>query len=191
MLDQPSPPPSDSIGCGFAGCLGGLALGLVGGGLLLFLISLVSALSAPIPVLDPSLTGPDIRIAVTEDFLNRQVGQTTDGAASIDILPGNQVRFIISTNLDLLGASSPVEIIGLLQLQAAANTVMVSLIDTQVSGVALPPGMGDLLNEDIAVINQDIAAATAELSSQLGAPITVTGVTTDDRQIQLEVRQGP
>jgi hypothetical protein len=143
------------------------------------------------PALAPASVGPDLRILLTEDFLNRQVGQTTDGAANLDILPGNQVRFVISANLDLFGASSPVEIIGLLQLQPAANTVMVSLVDTQVSGVALPPGMGDLLNDDIAVINQDIGAAMADLSNQLGAPITITGLTTDDRQIQIEVRQGP
>jgi hypothetical protein len=172
--------------------LGGLILGLFGGGLLLILVSLFSALAAPAPTVEP--TSPDrsdLRISLNENFLNRFIDQPAEGAVNVDILPANQIRVVANTSLDAFGLPVPVEITGLFQLQISAGTLKIFLLDSQVSGVTLPPEFGDFFSEDVALINRDLQMMVDEISNTLGIPITLIGLTTDDTQIQLEIRARP
>lgn len=189
--DAVASPDRGRLGCGLLGCLGGLIAGLLGGAILLALVSFLNALTAPLPVLAPALPNQaNIRITITEDFLNRFIESPTDGGtAQVNLLPNNQLRVTTRTTLPLLAL--PVEIVGLFQLQAAGQTLEVRLLDTQVTGVDLPPEMQGLLNPDISAVNQDLSQAVEAVSQQVGAPVVITGLETTETELRLELREFP
>jgi hypothetical protein len=182
----------DSLGCGLLGCLGGLILGLFGGGALLVFVSLASAILAPTPTPTPTpLNSSDVRIALNENFLNQFIEQPSQGAVRADILPANQIRVTVNTSLDVLGLPAPVEITGLFQLHLTSERLELLLLETQVSGLELPPDLNEFFSEDVALANQDIATLLDEISRRLGTPIRLNGLTTDQTRLQLELRTGP
>lgn len=185
------PPDRGHLGCGLLGCLAGVMAGLVGGAILWVIVSFLSALAAPLPVLSPAPPNQaNIRIMVTEDFLNRFIEPPAEGGtAQINLLPNNQLQVTTHTTLPLLAL--PVDIIGLFELQAAGQTLEVRLLDTQVAGVDLPPDMQGLLNPDIFQVNQDLSQAVEAVSQQVGAPVIVTGLRTTETELLLELREFP
>ena len=181
-----------SIGWGVVGCAGGLGLGLVGGGLLLILLSLVIALTSSVaPVTAAVNAVPDLRLTFSENFLSRVIQDSTAEAVSVDILPGNQFKLLVNTSVTVLGASLPVQITGLFQLQLVNQTLEVRLLDTQVSGFELPQELTGFFNDTLPLINQDINRALQELATGLGTPIILTGLGTDQTTLWLEAREAP
>lgn len=182
----------DPVGCGLSGCLGGLILGLFGGGVLLVLAALVAATTAPLPAPTPNpQPGPDLRVTITESFLNRFAEQPAEGSVSIDILPNNQVQLIADTSLEAFGLTTPVQITGLFELQLTPQTLQVQLLETQVSGLSLPPELADFFSEDILLVNQDLSSMVNDISNVLGTPVILSNLSTTDTQIQLEIKEAP
>jgi hypothetical protein len=163
----------------------------MGGAIIGVIVSVLSALAAPLPVLAPAPPNQaNIRIMVTEDFLNRFIEPPAEGGtAQINLLPNNQLQVTTRTTLPLLAL--PVEIIGLFELQAAGQTLEVRLLDTQVSGVDLPPDMQGLLNPDVSQVNQDLSQVVEAVSEQVGAPVIVTGLRSTETELLLELREFP
>ncbi|MCB0167259.1 MAG: LmeA family phospholipid-binding protein [Anaerolineae bacterium] len=181
-----------TTGCVWLGCLGGLLTGLLGGAGLLIILSLINAVTTSLPPTNP--TPPDqadLQITVDEAFLNRFIDQPVDGAASIDILPGNQARVVADMGVEVFGATVPIQVIGTFALQPKGQTIEIVLIDTQISGVNLPLDLSDIFSEDIALVNQELSAAIDEMAATIGAPVVITGLTTSDNAIRLEFREFP
>ena len=183
---------SQATGCGWLGCLGGILAGLLGGAALLIVLSLINAVTSSIPPTHP--TPPDqadLQIMVDEAFLNRFIEQPADGAASIDILPGNQVRLVTDTGVEVFGAIVSIQVIGTFALQPKGQTIEIILLDTQISGIDLPLDLSGIFNEDITLVNQQLSAAIDEMAATLGTPVVITGLTTNDTTINLEFREFP
>ena len=178
-----------SIGYGLLGCGGGLLLGLLGGGVLLIVLSLILAVNAT--VTPPPFTSPDLALTLNENLLNRVAQSSMDEAARVDLLPGNQFRVIIDTQFSVLGTVVPIQVTGLFDLQLVENSLRVNLIDTQVAGLDLPPELADVFSADLPALNQEINQALQELLTGLGTPITITSLTTTDTELRLEARQSP
>ena len=180
----------DPVGCGLLGCLGGLFAGLVGGAVMLVVVAVLMANTASIPTLSPALPSqPDLRIAIEESFLNRYAQQPTAGAVTVDILPNNQIQLMANTNLQSFGLETPVQIIGLFQIQLTPQNLFVELVDTQVVGISLPPELSGLFGQDITLINQDLDGLVAEISKVLKVPVILSHLHTTNSQIQLEIRE--
>lgn len=189
MSDSTQP---NSIGCGLLGCLGGVALGLLGGGILLVLLSLLNAVTNTLPTLASTPSdGVDLRITIEEAFLNRFIEQPAEGTTSIDVLPGNQVRVLADTTVTVFGAAVPVQINGLFAFQPQGQNIEIALLDTQISGFEIPFDLNDMFSEDIASINQELNGAVDEIEATLGTPVEITGLTTSDTTIELEMRAVP
>lgn len=181
-----------SVGCGIFGCLGGLVAGVVLGVLLLTGISLYSALNASIP--EPAPTPPDgadLRAVIDEQFLNQYIADTAGETVNVDLLPNNQMRMTANATVTIFGASVPVQIIGLFELQNKGQTLEVALLDTEVSGVQLPQEFANFFGDDIAQVNQDLSNAIDDISNALGAPVIITHLTTTDSNLQIELREFP
>ena len=179
-------------GYSWLGCLGGILAGLLGGAVLLIVLSIVNAVTTDLPPASP--TPPDqadLQITVDEAFLNRYIEQPVDGAASIDILPGNQARVVADTGVEVFGAIVPIQVIGTFALQPKGQTIEIVLIDTQISGFDLPLDLSGIFSEDIALVNQELNAAIDEMAATVGAPVAITGLTTSDNAIKLEFREFP
>ncbi|HRV93802.1 MAG TPA: LmeA family phospholipid-binding protein [Anaerolineae bacterium] len=179
-------------GYSWLGCLGGILAGLLGGAVLLIVLSIVNAVTTDLPPASP--TPPDqadLQITVDEAFLNRYIEQPVDGAASIDILPGNQARVVADTGVEVFGAIVPIQVIGTFALQPKGQTIEIVLIDTQISGFDLPLDLSGIFSEDIALVNQELNAAIDEMAATVGAPVAITGLTTSDNAIRLEFREFP
>ena len=179
-------------GYSWLGCLGGILAGLLGGAVLLIVLSIVNAVTTDLPPTSP--TPPDqadLQITVDEAFLNRYIEQPVDGAASIDILPGNQARVVADTGVEVFGAIVPIQVIGTFALQPKGQTIEIVLIDTQISGFDLPLDLSGIFSEDIALVNQELNAAIDEMAATVGAPVAITGLTTSDNAIKLEFREFP
>ncbi|MCB9107806.1 MAG: LmeA family phospholipid-binding protein [Anaerolineales bacterium] len=179
-------------GYSWLGCLGGILAGLLGGAVLLIVLSIVNAVTTDLPPTSP--TPPDqadLQITVDEAFLNRYIEQPVDGAASIDILPGNQARVVADTGVEVFGAIVPIQVIGTFALQPKGQTIEIVLIDTQISGFDLPLDLSGIFSEDIALVNQELNAAIDEMAATVGAPVAITGLTTSDNAIRLEFREFP
>jgi hypothetical protein len=187
VIDQPAT--STGAGCGLLGCLGGVILGLFGGAFLAVAIALFLAISAPVPGMAPTAPGnPDIKITLTEDFLNRYAAaQPTEGTVEIDLKPANQVQINANTVADVLGLPVPVQITGLFQFEVTPQAVQISLLDTQVFGLDIE--LSGLFDEDIAQINQEIDTLMQDVSQTLGAPMTLSGFSTTDTTIDIEMRE--
>ena len=187
MYQQP-PSHNNSVGCGLLGCLGGLIAGGVGGALLLVIIAFFVAVMAPDPVYTGnSPAGPELRVTLTEDFLNRYAEQPADGSISINVLPGNQVELTANTTIDAFGVPFPVQLIGLFGVVSNGRTLQVELLNTRVIGIDFD--LQDLFSEDLATINQNLQQLAAEISTTLGFPVAVTGSSTTDTEIQIEMTE--
>ena len=174
------------------GCLGGATLSLLGGGLIIVVLSLLNAVTNTLPLLEPTPPdGVDLRITIEEDFLNRFMEQPAQGTTTIDILPGNQVQVLADTTVAVLGTPLPIQVVGSFALQPQGQSVEVVLLDTQISGFDLPLDLTNLFNEDIALINEELNGAIDEIETAVGAPVVITGLTTSDTMIQLELREFP
>lgn len=188
---QPVSTDEAAISAGLLGCAGGGLLGLFGGALLLALLAFGLALAAPVPAL-PGSAGPDLRLELHEAFLNR-FAQSAAGSdtTQVDILPGSQARLATEVTVSAFGITTPVQVTGLLGMQLTGQSINVRLIDTQVSGLELPPEMSDVFSADLLTLNQDLNAALANISQIMGTAITLTGLGTTDTEVWLEAQAGP
>ncbi len=180
----------NAVGCGLFGCLAGLVFGLFAGGILLLFAAVVTALATPMPPLPatPPHT-PDLQVTITENFLNIFARQPADGVVSIDILPSDQVALMGQTSWDTLGVQTPLQVTGLFQIHVTPQAVQVVLINTEVSDPDFPPELNNFFAEDTPLINQDLQMMIERVSQTLGVPVIITGLTTNNSQIQIGVRE--
>jgi len=180
-----------SLGCGVLGCLGDLIgaflLGVIG----LILLSLVVSLIAPVPAPTSPAT-PDVRLTVSESFLNRFVRTSTaDESVQVDILPGGQFKFIVDTSVSVLGTPIPVQLTGLFDLQTTGQSLEVRLLETQVAGMTLPPELADFFANSLADVNRELNMAISNMSTALGVPLAFVGVGSDGSTFWLEAKVTP
>jgi len=178
----------DPIGCGLLGCLGGVVFGLFGGIIVLFFVAFVAALAASVPLPEPT-SGPDLRVTLDENFINRFAEQPTDGTIHIDIMPNNQIAIVGNTTLQGFGIQAPVQVTGIFDLQLTGQTLQVTLLKTEVAGFSVPPELDDLFVNDVPLINQNLDTMATEISNILGVPVIFTNVSTDNVQILLDIRE--
>jgi len=193
-MDYQQPPTESSPGCGLLGCAGGVLIGLFGGGLFLILLSFMMALNTPIaPATSAASSGPDLRLTIQEDALNRLVSASIEDVehARVDIVPGNQVSLALETTVSAFGRTIPLQITGIFGLELIDQALHVRLIDSQVAGAALPSELEDFFSSDLDIINQDLNEALSRISDVLGAPITLTGLGTTETELWIEAREGP
>lgn len=188
-----SPPPEDSIGYGLFGCAGGILVGLLGGGLLLLVASLVLALNTAISPATNNGAGPDLRLTVQEEALNKFAQSSAEVPVQLDLLPGNQVSMQADTTVSALGVTLPVQITGLFGVQIIPQSSLeVRLIKANVSGVELPQDtLIASFNEPLAAINQNLNETIKNSSTLLGVPLILTGLGTTDTDLWLEARTQP
>ena len=179
-----------SIGCGLWGCTGGALLGLLGGGLLLILLSLITAIASPTPLPSETNTSPDLRLTVHENFLNRFIQTSADeDTAQVDILPGNQFSLRVDTTVSLLGTSIPLQMVGLFEFQLNGQSIEIRLIDTKISDVTLPPELTKYFDEALPGINEELNVALENVSAVLGVPLVFVDLGSDDTIFWLEARE--
>ncbi len=136
MAHHPSATNQNSIGFGLLGCLGGILLGIGGGALLVGLASWGIAINQPMPL--HSITPadqPDLRVTVTEDFLNRYAEQPVDGAMTLDILPQNQLQVKTNSMVEVLGVTMSVQATGLFVVETIGPALQIRLLQTEVFGL--------------------------------------------------------
>lgn len=188
-----SPPPHDSIGYGLFGCAGGILAGLLGGGILLLVASLVMALNGVISPATGSGAAPDLRLTVREEALNQFAQSTTETPVQLDLMPGNQVSMEADTSVSAFGMTVPVQITGLFGVQITPQSSLeVRLIQANVSGVDLPQDtLAASFNDPLAAINQNLNDMVKNGSTLLGVPLVLTGLGTTDTALWLEARTQP
>ena len=187
---QPPSAQHNSVGCGLAGCLGGLLISFLGSAFILILLAFFSALDAPVPTISPPLsTSPDLRITLSENFLNRFAQQSAPDAISIDVLPGNRVQVVVDSAVQAFGIQMPVQITGLFEIKLEGQSLRVTLLDTRVAGIDLD--LSDFFSGDIAVVNRNVQTMFDELSANVGIPMTATGLNTTGTEIHIEVTETP
>jgi hypothetical protein len=188
-----SVPPHDSVGYGLLGCAGGILVGLLGGGLLLLLASLVMALNGGVSPVTGTGTVADLRLTVQEEALNQLAQSTTETSVQLDLLPGNQVSMKADTSVSTFGMTVPVQIIGLFGVQITPqSSIEVRLIQANVSGVDLPQdALGASFNDPLVAINQNLNEMVKNSSTLLGVPLVLTGLGTSDTTLWLEARTQP
>ncbi len=185
MIDD-QPTPAGGAGCGLLGCLGGLILGLTASALVVLVSALVTAVGGSVPAVTPP-AAPALKISLTEDFLNRFVEQPPTGSLQIDVQPGNQVQVNANTTADVLGLPVPVQVAGLFQIRATPQTLRVELLDTRVLG--LDVNLSGIFDSDTAQINQSLDTMMQDISQTLGTSLELTGLSTTDTTIELEMRE--
>lgn len=187
--EPPAQEDEDAVGCGLLGCLGGLIGGVAGGALLLLLAAFLMAVAAPDPPPPGPGPQPDLRVTFTEEFLNRYVEQPADSTIAINVLPNNQVELTADTTVDALGVPFPVQLIGLIQVTTNGQTPQVALLNTRVVGIEFDlPG---LFSQDLQTINQNLQQMVEDIAATLGFPVNVTGISTSDTAVQVDVRAAP
>jgi hypothetical protein len=180
----------DPAGSTLLGCLSGLIIGFVGGLLLLILAAVVAAATATMPPIEPNTDlAPDLHLIIAEGFLNRYAEQPPAGSVAIDIIPRNEIRLDVKTNVELSGGTAPVQIIGQFELLATPQGLAVQLIDTRVVDSPLPLDLSDYFGPDLRLINQQLDLLVGEIARGLGNPILVTDLSTTDSQIRLEIKE--
>lgn len=180
-----------SLGCGFLGCLGDLIGAFVVGVIGLILLSLVFALIAPVPA-PTSTAAPDVRLTVSESFLNRFVRTSTaDESVQVDILSGGQFQFIVDTSVLVLGVSIPVQLTGLFDLQSTGQSLEVRLLETQIADMSLPPELADFFAGSLSDVNNELNIAISSMSAALGVPLNFVGVGSDGSTFWLEATVTP
>jgi hypothetical protein len=187
---SPSNNPGQSAGCGIAGCLGGLLFGIIGSSLLLVLLAFLTAIFSTVQSIpSPSPATPDFKVTLTEDFLNRFIEQPADGTVEVNVLPANQVQLIANLPVEVLGAQLPVQLRGLFQIELIPPTVKVTLVDTQVSGANL--NISGVFEGDVTTINENLQNALNDISALTGLSVTISGLQTNDSDIQIELTEEP
>jgi hypothetical protein len=183
----------DSIGYGLWGCAGGLLAGFLGGGLLLILLSLALAITATLPTPTGVETTPDVRLTVAEIALNQFAQNAAAHGVQLDLLPGNQVSLVADMTVSAFGVAVPVQVTSLFGVQIInQSSLEVRLIDTQVSGVDLPPEVTtDFFSSPLSTINQDLNGVLGTASTLLGFPLVLTGLGTTDSELWLEAHTNP
>ncbi|MBN1994806.1 MAG: hypothetical protein JW953_19065 [Anaerolineae bacterium] len=177
-----------SLGCGLLGCAGDAILGFLAGGLLLSLLALVVAVAAPAPA--PMQTAsPDLRLTIREDFLNRFIQHNAEDNVRVELLPGRQFNLSVDTSLSVLGASVPVQIVGLFELQLNGQAIEIRLLDTRVSDLTLPAELTHFFDEALAEINTELNIAVDNVSAALEIPLVFTGLGSDETTFWLEARE--
>lgn len=180
-----------SLSCGLLGCLGDLIGAFLVGVIGLILLSLVVALIAPLPAPTPTAT-PDVRLTVSESFLNRFVRTSVaDESVQVDILPGGQFKFIVDTSVSVLGASFPVQLTGLFDLQSTGQSLEVRLLETQVSELTLLPELTDFFANSLSDVNNELNIAISNMSTALGVPLNFVDVGSDGSTLWLEATVTP
>ena len=181
-----------SLGCGFLGCLGDLIGAFFVGVIGLILLSLVVALMAPVPAPTPTAATPDVRLTASESFLNRFVRTSAaDESVQVDILSGGQFKFIVDTTVSVLGASIPVQLTGLFELQSTGQSLEVRLLETQISDMTLPPELADFFAGSLSDVNNELNIAISSMSAALGVPLNFVGVGSDGSTFWLEATVVP
>ncbi|MCB0212323.1 MAG: hypothetical protein KDJ52_23480, partial [Anaerolineae bacterium] len=84
-----------------------------------------------------------------------------------------------------------IQVVGSFALQPQGQSVEVVLLDTQITGFDVSLDLTGLFNEDITMVNQELNSAINEVETTVGAPVVITGLTTTDTMIQLELREFP
>lgn len=185
MTDQPSP--TGGAGCGLLGCLGGIFLGLATGALLVMVTALLAATGQVPTAIPPEPAPPAIKISLTEEFLNRFMEQPQTGSIQIDVQPGNRVQVNANTVADVLGMPVPVQVAGLFEIQVNQAALQVNLLDTQVFGLDIP--LTGIFDTDITQVNQNLATMLQDISQTLNAPVQVTGLSTTDTLIEMDMQE--
>jgi hypothetical protein len=180
---------NSSTGCGLWGCAGGALLGLLGGGLLLILLSLITAIASPTPTPLAANTSPDLRLTVRENFLNRFIQTSAGDTVQADILPGNQFSLRVDTTVSLLGTSIPIQMVGLFEFQLNGQSIDIHLIDTKVSDVTLPSELTKYFDDALPGINEELNVALDDVSAILGVPLVFVDLGSDDTILWLEARE--
>lgn len=190
MMNRPQLRTSDSIGCSSLGCAGGLLLGLFGGGLLLVLLSLGWAAVSPLPAPAPA-AGSDLRLTLSEPFLNRVVRDSMGETAQVDVLPDNQLSVSLEADASELGLPISIPVMALFEMQLLGQSLNLSLVDVQVSGFSAPPQLLSFFNDRVPLVNRNLNMALEELSNTLGTPLVLTGLGTDETSFWIEAREAP
>lgn len=179
----------NSAGLGLLGCLGGILLGIAGGGLLLGLASWVIALNQPLPPSPiPPPGAPDLRVVVTEDFLNRYVEPPVEGTVRVDILPQNQVQVQTNSTVEVFGVPAPIQASGLFGLELIGPTTpRINLLSTEVFGLELD--MSRAFDRDIATVNQELQNLVNEVAVTLRVPVIIISLSSSDTQFQIDFRE--
>ncbi len=185
-----APAPADSPGYSLLGCAAGILAGLLGGGLLLLLVSLALAVISPLPAAAKAEATPAVRLTLDETTLNKFAQNTAEGAVQLDILPGNQVNMKAETTISAFGVTVPAQITGLFGLQITPqSSVEVRLIKAEVPGFDLSPEViNGLFSSPLAALNQNLNGMVAKASTQLGLPLQLSGLGTTDTELWLEAR---
>ena len=186
MMDEQQ---TSSIGCGLLGCAGDMVLGFLGGVLLIAILSLLIAVLSPNPTISLTDSSPDIRLTITEDFLNRFMRDSTGNDVRVDIIPGTQFNIRVNTSVSVLGASVPVEIVGLFELRLNGQTVEVHLLDTRVSDITLPPEVTDFFAGSLSELNTELNVTLNNVSTVLGLPLTFVNMGSDESTFWLEAKE--
>ena len=187
------PAPADSISYGFWGCAGGILVGLVGGGLLLVVVSLVMALNTAIPAATQADAIPDLRLTISEDIINHVARNSAGSPVQLDLLPANQVDMKADTTISTFGVTVPVQISALFGVQLSPqSSIEVRLIEANVAGFDVPQdALADLFNSPLSTVNQDLNTMIVNASTGLGVPLTLTGLGTTGTELWLEARTAP
>jgi hypothetical protein len=165
-------------------------LGFLGSALILLSLAFYSALNVKVPDIPPPLSSnPDLRITITENFLNRFAQQTAGDTVSVDVLTGNRVQILANTTVQAFGVQVPVQITGLFEIRLVGQSLQVVLLDTRVAGIDVE--LADFFSADLAILNQNVQAALDELAANVGVPVAATGLSTTDSQIIIEVTETP
>jgi hypothetical protein len=181
-----------AAGCGLLGCAAGAVLGLIGGSGLLVVLSLLLAANVSVtPTNAADRVAPDLRLTVQEHFLNRVVQDSLEENARLDLLPNNQFRVILDSELSVLGAVVPLQVTGLFGLELVGQSLQVELIQTDVAGIDLPPELADFFGTGLPQLNQEVNEALQEISAGLGIPLIFSDLGTTDSQIWLEASEAP
>jgi hypothetical protein len=168
--------------------IGAFLVGIIG----VVFLSLVMALMAPVPAPTPGAI-PDVRLTVSESFLNRFVRTSiADEAVQVDILPGGQFSFVVDTSVAALGLSIPVHLTGLFDVQPSGGQMLeVRLLETQMADMVLPPELNDFFAGSLANVNNELNIAVNNMSTALGAPLNFTGVGSTESTFWLEAEVLP
>lgn len=177
-----------------AGCLGlilGIAISVCG---LAALIALAAS-GGSLPALPAERPPEDLAITVQEAYLQQALAQNLpalpSGLASdimLDLQAGNRLLFSGKLGSSLPGLALKGDVSGVVHLDARDGKLVISFSDLKVLGFALPAIGNTLANELTAGLNQRI---DEQLTAGLGSDARLVGVTTDERQMILQVRWLP
>jgi hypothetical protein len=179
-----------SVGCGLAGCAGGVFLGVLGGSLLIIFFALGLAGASSVPASLPAATA-DLRVAVSENFLNQFIQPSSEDSVRVDVLPSRQFLLTVDTSISLLGVTIPFRLEGLFDVQLTNQSLVLRILETKISDATLPPQALNFFSLALPGINQEINTALDNLSTTLGIPLVLVDAGSDEDTFWLEARESP